>query len=193
MDKKNGVKWPFSRGRGTKKKTPTPLSWGAPIAHWLDLSNEVHNVSELSLVPKWPAVKVGRAEKTSLLETGHPNLWLGYVLGHNFWTWEETYNTSNTNNTGVQSGNIKSSNVNQSHLRQIFGRWRLLERQFHGQKWTFLRHYFGTMGPDSFWPKNPLDFREHPLFLAFLTLSHLGLLPSSISSLAQFFWSSVLG
>ena len=29
----------------------------APDAHWLDLSNEVHNVSELLLVPKLAAGK----------------------------------------------------------------------------------------------------------------------------------------
>ncbi len=49
------------------KSTATPLSLVAPITHLLDLSNEVHNVSELPLVPKIPAVKVERWKKTSVL------------------------------------------------------------------------------------------------------------------------------
>ena len=44
-----------------------PLSLVAPITHWLDLSNQVHNVSLLQLITKWPAVKVEQSKKMSVL------------------------------------------------------------------------------------------------------------------------------
>ena len=51
-----------------KRPKVPPRFWAmAPNYHWLDLSNEVHNVSELPVVPKIPAVKFEQSKETSVL------------------------------------------------------------------------------------------------------------------------------
>ena len=49
------------------KSGVTLLTLIVPNRYWLDLSNEVHNVSELQLVPKWQADKFERLKKTIVL------------------------------------------------------------------------------------------------------------------------------
>ena len=51
------------------------------------------------------------------------------------------------------------------------------------QKQSLFRSNLATLEPSGLRPLNPLDVRKHPLFWLLLTLSHLGLLPASISQL----------
>ena len=49
------------------KRTAMPLNSLNPNKAKLDLKNEVNSVSELPLVPIWPAIKAGRRKKMSAL------------------------------------------------------------------------------------------------------------------------------
>ena len=53
----------FQEGVTDSKSGVTSLNSFNPYRAWLDSYNEVHHVSELPLVPKWPDVKFGRTKK----------------------------------------------------------------------------------------------------------------------------------